>query len=197
MSRKKTTQKGFVSQETLLNLLKLGGIISVALIAPNALQIVKPFLKNEVVWTNYYPSSLTKTVNKLWRKGFVEIIESKNGQEVKLSRKGEREILRFNLNTIEIKVPARWDGKWRIVFFDISEKRKYFRDFFSKKLKSLNFYLMQDSVFIHPFPCDKEIKFLREVLNVPHEVKIGTLDTVDNAEDLKIIFKNQLSRTKI
>lgn len=190
MSQKSFKQKTFINQENLLNLLRLGGILFIAFTAPNVLKVVKPLITDE--WQEYYPSSISGNVTKLWRKGFVEIKETENGQEVKITNKGQKEVLKFNLSSIEIKTPRHWDGKWRVVFFDISEKRKRLRDFFCRKLKQMNFYLMQDSVLVHPFPCEKEIMFLREVLGIPHEVKIGTIERIDNAEDLKKIFKEIL-----
>ncbi len=48
--------------------------------------------------------------------------------------------------------------------------------------------MMQKSVFVHPFPCDKEIKFVREIIGVPHEVKLGILERVENEDELKRIF---------
>lgn len=196
MSRKKIKGKIFISQQTFLNLIKLGGILTVAFLAPNAIHAFAPILKNNDEWKDYYPSSISKTVIKLWRKGFVEVRETKNGQEVRLSIKGHQEILKYDLNNIEIKTPTRRDRKWRLVFFDISEKRKQARDLLYRKLKQMNFYLMQDSVFIHPFPCEKEIKFIREVLQIPHEVKVATIEKIDNADDLKKIFKEQLFKTQ-
>ncbi len=192
MSRK-NKQKTRISCEQLLTLLKFGAILSVALITPNALSILKPLLYKEKKWQHYYPSSLSKTVTKLWRKGLVEIRDTSSGSEVKLTEKGQLTVLKFNLEDLKIETPNKWDGKWRIVFFDISEKHKKARNFLERKLKSLNFYSMQESVFIHPFPCDKQIKFIREIIGVPHDVKYGVLDMVENGEDLKRIFSPLLS----
>lgn len=48
---------------------------------------------------------------------------------------------------------------------------------------------MQESVFISPFDCVAEIKYLREILDIPHEVKLGLMDKIENEEELKSIFK--------
>jgi len=180
--------KKIIGQKELLNLLKFGALLSVAVVAPNALQILQPLFQDERKRYEYYPFSVSKSVTRLWRKGFVGVKESKDGYEVKLTDKGKEEILKFDLNNLEIRTPKNWDGKWRMVFFDISNKRKKARDFLCRKLKSMNFYMMQKSVFVYPFPCDKEIKFVREVIGVPHEVKLGILEKIENEEELKRIF---------
>lgn len=188
-SKKEPAGKKFITQEKLLQLLKLGALLAVAVTAPNAIVILKPFLKKEKHWQEYYPFSVNKAVLGLYRKGQVKVSENKNGYLVKLTKKGKTELLRFDLETMEIKPPRQWDGRWRLVFFDIPEKFKRQRNYLCKKLKALNFYLLQDSVFIHPFPCQKEIEFLREVLGVPNFVKLGLLENVENKEELEKIFK--------
>lgn len=188
-SKEEAAKKKLITQERLLKLLKLGALLAVAVTAPNAIVILKPFLKKEKHWKEYYPFSVNKAMLGLYRKGQVKVSETKNGYIVRLTKKGKTELLRFDLETMEIKTPRQWDGKWRLVFFDIPEKFKKQRNYLCQKLKALNFYLFQDSVFIHPFPCQKEIEFLREVLCIPHFVKLGLLENVENKEELEKIFK--------
>ena len=42
---------------------------------------------------------------------------------------------------------------------------------------------------MYPYPCSKEIQFLREILKVPHEVKLATIEHLENDEDLREIFQ--------
>lgn len=79
-----------------------------------------------------------------------------------------------------------------MVVFDIPEKYKKQRNYFCRKLKELNFYSLQESVFVHPFNCTKEIFLLREVLEIPHYVKLGLLERIENDGDLRYIFRELL-----
>ena len=72
--------------------------------------------------------------------------------------------------------------------FDVEEEKKRKRDGLRRYLKRLGFWQMQKSVWVYPFDCDKEVKYLREVLNVPHEVKLGVLEKVENDRELREIF---------
>ena len=47
---------------------------------------------------------------------------------------------------------------------------------------------MQKSVWVYPYPLEKEIKFLREILDVPHGVKLVTAEKIENDEDLRNWF---------
>lgn len=185
-------QKKRITTKTLLKLLAEGTLLTIDTFlslgrVPNAAKILLGEIPQE-----YYPSSVIDRTWRLYRKGLVKVSETKEGYRILITKKGKAEQLRFNLETMEIHTPEYWDGKWRIVFFDIPEKYKKQRDFLCQKLKALNFYLIQESVFIHPFDCEQEIEFLREVLEIPHQVKTGVLEKVENEKDLKRIFKNLL-----
>lgn len=194
MSPKPVAKKNqnYITQERLLRLLANGALTTVSILTsrvPSAKQILIGNIPQE-----FYSSTVLRTARKLYRKGLVKVSETKDGYKVEITNKGRTEILKFDLNTLEIEKPDHWDGKWRIVFFDISEKQKKERDFLCQKLKAMNFYLIQKSVFIHPFPCEKEIKFLREVLGIPHQVKMGILEKADNENDLKRIFSTLIKK---
>lgn len=180
--------KEHITRDVLLNLLKVGAVLAVAVTAPGALRAFKPALSKEKRWRRYYPSSIERHTMKLWRKGFVEVKEQGGECVVVLSEKGKTETLRYDVEHMEIEEPGRWDGRWRMVFFDIPashEERNHFRE----KLLSLGFFQMQKSVYVHPYPCDKEIKFLREIYHMPHSVKYAEVNWLENDEDLRRFFR--------
>lgn len=136
----------------------------------------------------YFPYSLEKTANQLERQGYVEKIKTKDGTEIKITHKGKTQILKFNLLNISHK-KEKWDGKWRLVFFDISELKRTARDALRRYLRQLGMELFQESVFISPYDVADQIKYLREILDIPNSIKIARLDWVENEDELKEIFK--------
>lgn len=68
-------------------------------------------------------------------------------------------------------------GKWRLVVFDVPEKHKKAREALRRKLKNLCFFRLQDSVWVTPFPCEDEVRFIRELFNVPFNVDV--IETTD------------------
>ena len=137
---------------------------------------------------HYFPSHIERAVAGLLRKGWVEKVETNKGTMVKITKFGQMQILQYDLEKMALN-KDRWDGKWRIIFFDIIELDRKKRNNLRKYLRKLGLYPMQESVYVSPYDCDREIQYLREILDVPHSVKIGVLEQLENSEDLKKIFK--------
>ena len=68
----------------------------------------------------------------------------------------------------------RWDGYWRLVIFDIPEKRKVLRDVLRRKLVSLGLGRWQKSVYITPFNLEEEINQFLTHLAVDQHVAAST-----------------------
>ena len=60
-----------------------------------------------------------------------------------------------------IPEPAFWDGKWRILIFDINERRRRTRTQLRRLIQSQGFIRLQDSVWVYPYPCDEFISLVR------------------------------------
>lgn len=104
--------------------------------------------------------------------------------KVVLTEKGKLRAMQFKVNDMEIKRSKRWDGKWRIVVFDIPEKIRAARDALRIKLCKLGFYELQKSVFIYPFECRDEIDFVAEVFQIRQHVRFGVLEHITNEAEL-------------
>ena len=105
-----------------------------------------------------------------------------------LSDKGKEKALTYNLDEMKIKKPKRWDGKWRIVLFDIPEKTRNLRDAFRHHLKRLEFFEFQKSVFVHPYDCKDEIDYLIEIYDARKFIRFIVADSIDNELHLKSHF---------
>ena len=53
-----------------------------------------------------------------------------------------------------------------MVIFDIPEQHKRARESLRLKLKNLNFYQLQKSVFVFPYHCKNEIEFIAEFFRI-------------------------------
>jgi DNA-binding transcriptional regulator PaaX len=59
---------------------------------------------------------------------------------------------------VKLKKPEKWDKKWRIVIFDIPNKKKPARNTLTEKLKKLGFYHLQKAYLsIHLIAKKKSI----------------------------------------
>ena len=118
-------------------------------------------------------------------------IEKKNHQiYINLTEEGKRKAGMFQIDSLKITQPKRWDGKWRLVLFDISQIKKTRREIFRGKLKELGFYPFQKSVWAHPYPCDDEVQLLRDFLGLSSkEIQVVTVQKIEDDSFLREIFK--------
>jgi len=101
--------------------------------------------------------TITCTINRLKKEDLLEETEVDEKQILRLTQKGRLKIFKSYVN----KKP-RWDGKWRIVIFDIPEDKKKLREIFRVKLKEIGFRRLQNSVWITPQDVQTAIKMLAE-----------------------------------
>ena len=104
---------------------------------------------------------------------------------VKLTEKGKRKIKEFRFADMEIPIPKKWDGKWRIVIFDIPNKRNAGREALRSKIKELDFYQLQKSVWAFPYPCEAEIEFITELFRLYPYVQIIEATRIKNDANLR------------
>lgn len=171
----------------ILRYLALGGILSLAMLSPiGGQKILKGLLKQ----LKYKVKQLRHSAYYLKKRGLVEFIkESDKEIVVKITNNGRKYLKKFDIENMRLDKTSGWDGKWRLVIFDIPEKYKNTREALRKKLKDLDLVRLQDSVWVTPFPCEDEIRFLREIFNVPFNVDIvETMDLKHHEIKLKKYF---------
>lgn len=101
--------------------------------------------------------------------------------ELNITEQGRQRELKARLDGLWIKKPAKWDKKWRLVMFDIPEGRRKSRSNLSQKLKQLDFYQLQKSVWIYPYPCHKEIQLIKEAFTIPDNcIVLADIEKIDN-----------------
>ncbi|MBI4050023.1 MAG: hypothetical protein HY398_01080 [Candidatus Doudnabacteria bacterium] len=81
---------------------------------------------------------------------------------LKLTKKGKLKALLLRLYR-DFDKKVEWDGKWRLVMWDIPESSSHERDKIRNLLKDLEFYQLQKSVFISPRALpNSAVEFLKE-----------------------------------
>jgi len=140
-------------------------------------------------WKRIDKEKLRNEIRKLYQSKLVEKKRNSDGSyTLLLTDKGKLKALTYHFQEMKIK-KDNWDGKWRIVIFDIPEKLRQGRDALRDKLKNLGFYELQKSVFVFPYECKNEIEFIIEFFNLKKYVRFGVLELIDNEFHLKKIFK--------
>ncbi|MCG2695239.1 CRISPR-associated endonuclease Cas2 [Candidatus Parcubacteria bacterium] len=181
MNRNKKTN----IKKIVLTTIATAGLISVVVLAPNALQVIRQFSGKKKYSRSVYVNS---TISRLLDKGNIEFINRGNKKFIRLTKKGERELLKYKLGDLKIEKPRRWDKKWRIVIFDIKEKRKRTRNILRKTLSRLGFVKLQNSVWVFPYDCEELIIMMKSDLFVGKDVLYMKVDSIENDRWLKESF---------
>ncbi len=123
------------------------------------------------IWYTIDRKKLSQALKRLRLNNLLAFEKQNDGKEkVYLTLTGKTRVLRYRLNNLIIKMPRRWDKKWRIVLFDIPEEKREIRDALRQKLKNLGFLEFQKSVFIFPYPCEDEINFIINFFDIHNHV---------------------------
>lgn len=140
-------------------------------------------------WDKINKGSLERAVSSLYKSKLVSTKDNHDGTlALNLSKEGRSLALRYDIENMGVNVPLEWDGKWRIVMFDVPETLKYIRDTLRMHFKNMEFYEFQKSVFVHPYPCAKEMEYLMEFYDVRKFVRFIVATEIDNAQELKRHF---------
>ncbi|MFA6536756.1 MAG: hypothetical protein WC250_02155 [Candidatus Paceibacterota bacterium] len=140
-------------------------------------------------WQGIRRSSIKRAIKSIHRDRLVSEIKSSDGSiRLVLTERGKEAGVLCNLDKLKLKVPAKWDGNWRIVIFDVPEKLKVVRESLRMHLNNLGFIELQKSAFIYPFPCFEEVSEVVNFYGAEKHVRMITASAVDNEESLKIQF---------
>jgi DNA-binding transcriptional regulator PaaX len=181
-------RKGELGKEILL-MIAAGLAIPAAFLMPNIPIALKPLLRALTKKCGVRKSAhFVRSVTYLKGRRLVSITEKDGQQILTLSEDGRKRLLQFDLEKIVIKKPRKWDAYWRLVLFDIPEKRKVGREALRSKLKQLGFYQLQKSCFIHPFDCKAEIDFISEMFEVSPYVNFILAKEIEGASQLMKYF---------
>lgn len=110
-----------------------------------------------------------RSLYRLERNKFIKIKIKRMGEpgyKLELTRKGKKLLGQCNFYEFKINPKQAWDGNWRMFVFDIPEKKRAVRDVLRDKLKNLGFFQFQKSVWIYPFECEEEMRYICEFLGM-------------------------------
>ena len=104
-----------------------------------------------------------------------------------LTKHGRRRALELLLRSQPRHVKP-WDGKWRVVVFDVPERRRAARDFLRRQLKLLGFRQLHKSVWVSPYDLSSTFReFLREA-GVLTSSRVMVVESMDYDRDLRQQF---------
>lgn len=133
--------------------------------------------------------ALSNAFYKLKKRGFIKVTRRNKQIYISLTKEGKKKAGKYQIDNLKIKKPAKWDRKWRIMIFDIKENHRIKRDALRGKIKELNLYKLQNSVWAHPFEFWKEADLLRSFFGLTKdEMQIIIADKIENDKKIRTFF---------
>ncbi|MEK9185712.1 MAG: CRISPR-associated endonuclease Cas2 [Patescibacteria group bacterium] len=168
-------------QKMILATVKLAGMLAVTAVAPNVLGAMykigilpHPRQKESIL------NSRKRLVDKgflVYKKGLLEITDS-----------GRRFLLRETLFENHKNKKKKWDGKWRVLIFDIPEKRKHDREQVRRTLVSIGFMRLQKSVWVYPYDCEDLMTLLKADMKIGKDILYMIVEALEYDKPVRSYF---------
>ena len=169
----------------ILAILALGGIVFIGAVAPNMFSAFGRF----GYANRFTKKQISDNIANLKRKGLVEIVNDKNNKTtIRLTTKGGKRVRTLALEELVVKKPLRWDGRWRIVIFDIPNVLSAARSAMRETLKDLGMLQLQKSVWVYPYSCEDEVLFVANFFGVENYIEIFETSYFMNESTEKILL---------
>lgn len=170
-------------QKAILGTVALAGLLGVAMVAPNVLQIFGKYIKGQKI-----KRSQRESINYSRRKLVSEgLLEYRDGF-LRLTAKGKTFLGRLEGKDYKVIKPRKWDKKWRIIIFDIREEKKYLRDKVRNTLISIGFIKLQKSVWVFPYDCEDLITLIKADFEIGKDVLYLIVDRIENDKFVREYF---------
>jgi len=179
-SNRKRVRHGEI-QKLVLESVKLAGLLSIGLVAPNVIGAMK---KLGFITNRRQNEIVRSSASKLVKKGLLEY----NNGRYELTKTGERKLRRWELEEYRLEKPHKWDKKWRVIIFDIPENKRKVRDQVRNMFITAGLYRLQDSVWVYPYDCEDILGLVKTDLGVGKDILYMIVDEIENDKHLRETF---------
>lgn len=169
-------------QKVILETIKIGGMLSMAVLAPNVLGAME---KLGLIPHKRQRELIRRSVDRMYAQGLLK----HSGGGLRLTEEGKKRLRILELKLFRPQKPLRWDGKWRVLIFDIPEKRRKLRDEIRRTLLGNGFIRIQDSVWAYPYDCEDWVSLWKGELQVGKEMLYLIVDSLEGDSVLKRDFR--------
>lgn len=178
-SRKKSKRKNL--QTAILQTIAVAGVLSVAVLAPNVIGALE---KLGLLPNKRQKEYISSSASKMAKRGLIRF----NGKFYELTSLGQERLRRWRFADFVLRKPKKWDQKWRVMIFDIPEKKKRVRDDLVLLFHQAGIRLLQNSVWIYPYDCEEIIALLKTDFGIGKNLLYLIVDELENDKYLREEF---------
>ncbi len=183
--QERTKEKIRSVSESILLAVGAVGLLSIASMAPNAVQLLK-YLDPSKRKIKLYELNLN--TRRLLDKKLIRKVQDGTHEFLEITEKGRFAIIKHQIEGLKNSKNSKWDKRYRVVIFDIAEYKRKVRDRLRNILRGFGFLCLQGSVWIYPYDCNEIIVLLKEYLKLDREIIYMTVDSIENDKWLRKNF---------
>lgn len=173
-------------QQAVLAAVAITGVLALTAIAPNTLQLLR-YLPKEKYALGYRAKTAAQ---RLVVKKYALWVEKEGKTYLRLTEAGCTALrLEQEKTRLAQQKKKKWDGRWRMVVFDVPEKRRRIRASLRAVMRETGFIRLQDSVWVYPYDCEDFIALLKAQLRIGKDVLYAIADTIERDKPLREHFK--------
>lgn len=179
-SRKRTRRNQL--RGLILGSVEAAGLIGLAIVAPN---VIGAMDRLGLIPSRQQSGVIRASAKRLVKQGLLSWEHGK----LRLTKTGQAELRRLTIAERASARPRRWDKKWRLLIFDIPERRAYLRKRIRYTLRSIGFERLQDSVWIYPYDCEDLVALLKADFKVGRAMLYLIVDQLEFEGDVRKLFR--------
>lgn len=177
-------------KDVLLMTLLVGGMIAIGAVPRNILPTLGFKPKNQRRFNTY-----TKTVaHRLVQQQLAAWIKRDGKTFLRITPAG-RQRLAFTREKMQLVTGGkrRWDKRWRMVVFDLPERRRATRAKLRSIMAEVGFIRLQDSVWVYPYDCEEFIALLKAELKIGKDALYAIVEKIENDKTIREHFRLPLA----
>ena len=177
-------KRGQIKDAILLTLL-VSGMVAIGTVP---LQIV-PALGFAPKDKRKFKNHASTAARRLVQQGLAAWVKKEGSVYLRLTPLGRKK-LEFERVKMQLQTKRpRWDKRWRMVAFDLPERRRNTRTRLRRVMAEVGFMRLQDSVWIYPYDCEEFVALLKAELKVGKDALYAIVEKIENDRPLLEYFR--------
>lgn len=164
----------------------LAGVMVATGAAPSPVLFLKYFREHKKGARFNYRAKTA--LGRLKAKGLITFEKRDGKRYARITETGEQMLEMESLRERSMMKPKRWDGRWRVVIFDIPERRRSVRNGLRLFMKRYGFVRLQDSVWIYPYDCEDLIALAKANFKIGFDVMYMIVEQLERDKYLREHF---------
>lgn len=163
----------------------LGGVMIATGAVPDFSKIIKYYMgAKKGARFNYQAKTV---LGRLATRGLITFEDRSGRRYARITERG-RQVLELETRKVVDVKKKKWDRRWRVVIFDIPERRRGVRVRLRRFMEEYGFIRLQNSVWIYPYDCEDLIALAKANLRVGADVLYMIVERLERDRHLREHF---------